>query len=321
MVILGWRMAILDLMKRVSKTVTAKKQTLPAFVSRQVARSRRYFLDLSTDHQRPIAVACGGYEEVRRDYLISREDFPYYCVEFIAGGVGQLWLGKAATEPSAENATQLSAGTVFSYGPGVPHRMVTDPRQRLRKHYVDFSGRQAVGKLRGVGLEAGTCLRVSHATEVAELFDLMLRCGAPQSVHSDGLCSQLLDVLLAKVKQRRLSGSPHDERAFETYDAFQELLGQRCAEWATVEAACAAFGITPAYACRLFARFGEQSPYQVLIRRRMALAAEWLGNEQLLVKEVAARLGYPDQYQFSRGFKRVFGISPAAYRRGQFGGG
>ena len=47
-----------------------------------------------------------------------------------------------------------------------------------------------------------------------------------------------------------------------------------------------------------------------------ALAAEWLAHEQVLVREAARRLGYPDQYQFSRAFKRVFGIAPAQFRRG-----
>lgn len=306
-------------MENEGKKTKPQNNPLPAFVSRQVARSQRYFLDLSINHGRQLAVACGGYEEVRSDYLIAREDFPYFCVEFIAGGAGKLWLGKAALEPAEETAVPLSVGTLFAYGPGVPHRIVTDRRRRLRKHFIDFSGRQGLSKLRGVGLDAGHWLQVSHHGEVAELFELILRCGLPQSVHSNGLCSHLFHVLLAKVKQRRLSVSPHEQRAFETYDAFYKLLGERCAEWATVEAACAAFGITPAYACRLFARFGEQSPYQLLSRRRMSLAAEWLGAEQLLVKEAAARLGYSDQYQFSRAFKRVFGVAPATYRRGQLG--
>ena len=90
----------------------------------------------------------------------------------------------------------------------------------------------------------------------------------------------------------------------------------RCVQWQSVESACAVAGISPEYACRLFARFGEDSPYRLLTRQRMSLAAEWLAHEQVLVREAAHRLGYPDQYQFSRAFKRVFGIAPAEFRRG-----
>ncbi|NBS31542.1 MAG: AraC family transcriptional regulator [Planctomycetia bacterium] len=317
MMILDPRIAILDLMKNGQKSSRQRKDRLPAFVSRQVNRSQRYFLDLSPSRRQPLAVACGGYEEVRGDYVIARDDFPYYCIEFVTAGQGRLWLGDAATAPVAEQALSLTAGTLFTYGPGVAHRIETERRSRLRKHYVDFAGRRAATQLQAVGLTAGSWLRVSHAEEVAEIFDLMLRCGLPQSAHSDGLCSQLLGVLLAKVRQRRLPEAADDPRALATYEQLRELLSSRCVEWQSVEAASAACGISPAYACRLFARFGEHSPYQYLVRQRMSLAAEWLGSEQLLVKDVAARLGYPDQYQFSRSFKRVFGVSPAAFRRGQ----
>jgi len=320
MMILDRRIAILDLMKPIRKSVTRQAESLPAFVSRQVTRSQRYFLDLAPGRRQQLAVACGGYEEVRGDYVVARDDFPYHCIEFVTAGRGRLWLGAAATAGAAEQALSLTAGTLFTYGPGLAHRIETDRRSRLRKHYVDFTGRRAAIELRAAGLTAGSWLRVSHADEVTEIFDLMLRCGLPQSAHSDGLCSQLLGVLLAKVRQRRLPETADDPRALATYEQFRELLSSRCIEWQSVEAACAAYGISPAYACRLFARFGEHSPYQYLVRQRMSLAAEWLGSEQLLVKDVAARLSFPDQYQFSRSFKRVFGISPATFRRSQSAG-
>lgn len=70
------------------------------------------------------------------------------------------------------------------------------------------------------------------------------------------------------------------------------------------------FGISSAYACRLFRRFDAASPYRYLLQQRMSLAADLLTHDRLLVKQVAAHLGFADQYQFSRAFKRVSGISP-----------
>lgn len=313
--ILDSRIAILDLMGKTPTSRVAEKK-LPSFVSRQVATSQRYFVDLLPDRSQALAVACGGYEHVRKDYVISRNDFPYFCIEFVCAGKGKVWFGECADSAEPQEAIPIQAGTLFAYGPGMPHRIETDPRQLLRKHYVDFVGRQAGSRLRRMGLTAGSVMRVSHPDEVREIFDLMLRCGAPPSVHSETLCTQLLGVLLAKVNQRILPEEPIDDRAFRRYEHFRRILVDRCVEWQSVEAACAVATISPEYACRLFARFGEDSPYRLLTRQRMSLAAEWLAHEQVLVREAARRLGYPDQYQFSRTFKRVFGIAPAEFRRG-----
>ncbi|MEO2000896.1 MAG: AraC family transcriptional regulator [Pirellulales bacterium] len=302
-------------MRKTNRSRVAEKK-LPAFVSRQVATSQRYFVDLLPDRSQTLAVACGGYEHVRKDYVISRNDFPYFCIEFVCAGKGKVWFGESAADGIAQEAVPIHAGTLFAYGPGMPHRIETDPRQLLRKHYVDFVGRQAGSRLRRMGLTAGSVMRVSHPDEVREIFDLMLRCGSPPSVHSEILCTQLLGVLLAKVNQRILREGPIDDRAFKSYEQFRRILVDRCVEWQSVEAACAVAGISPEYACRLFVRFGEDSPYRLLTRQRMSLAAEWLAHEQVLVREAARRLGYPDQYQFSRTFKRVFGIAPAGFRRG-----
>jgi len=40
-----------------------------------------------------------------------------------------------------------------------------------------------------------------------------------------------------------------------------------------------------------------------------------LQDPETLVKEVAFELGFVDPFHFSRGFKRLFGLSPEAFRR------
>jgi AraC-like DNA-binding protein len=280
-----------------------------------VAVARRYFLDLKPDARTPLAVACGGFERVRPDYRVDRDDFPYACVEFVAAGRGRLWLGAGAGRGDPATSVLLAAGTAFAYGPGVPHRIETDARSPLQKHYVDFVGREALPRMRAAGLAPGAVQQVSLPDEVGDVFDLLLRCGQAHSAHSGQLCGQLVGVLLTKIRERQLPAAQPDPRAAATFESFRSLLAARPADWRSIEDACRAFGITPAYACRLFARFGEASPYQFLIRRRMSLAAEWLAHDGALVGEVARRLGFADPYQFSRAFKRVFGIAPAAFRR------
>jgi AraC-like DNA-binding protein len=51
------------------------------------------------------------------------------------------------------------------------------------------------------------------------------------------------------------------------------------------------------------------------MRHKMNQAAECLQDPAVLVKQVAAELGFDDPFHFSRAFKTVFGLSPEAFRR------
>jgi AraC-like DNA-binding protein len=65
-------------------------------------------------------------------------------------------------------------------------------------------------------------------------------------------------------------------------------------------------------------RFMERagtSPGDYRILRRIERAMALLTKEKLLVKEVAAQLGYPDEYAFSAQFKKVAGVSPTIFRQ------
>jgi AraC-like DNA-binding protein len=285
----------------------AHRRPLPAFVSRQVVTARRYFLDLRPAHRGPLTVVCGGEERVRGDYVVVRDDFSYCCVEFVAAGRGTLTLDG--------HHSPLAAGTVFSYGPGIPHAIRTDRRQRLRKYYVDFVGRDATRLLRAARLAPGTHATVGRPREIRAIFDLLQQCGLAHSAHSQALCSQLLGVLLTKIQELAQPSDTPDGVAFATFERFQQFLARERERLVSVEQAAGEFGISTAYACRLFRRYGTTSPYQELLRQRMTLAADLLTHDRLQVQQTAARLGFADPSQFSRAFKRVAGISPRAFQR------
>ncbi|HEU5396664.1 MAG TPA: AraC family transcriptional regulator [Verrucomicrobiae bacterium] len=64
----------------------------------------------------------------------------------------------------------------------------------------------------------------------------------------------------------------------------------------------------------LFKRVTGVTPNAFFIRARMQRARQLLQEPDLNVKEVAARLGYADQFYFSRIFKSVNGVSPKDFR-------
>ena len=72
--------------------------------------------------------------------------------------------------------------------------------------------------------------------------------------------------------------------------------------------------ISPSHFFALFKRHTGCAPIDYFIRLRMRRACDLLGTTSLSVKEVAAVLGYDDQFYFSRVFKSVNRVAPSEYR-------
>ena len=73
-------------------------------------------------------------------------------------------------------------------------------------------------------------------------------------------------------------------------------------------------GISPSHFFALFKRQIGCTPIDYFIRLRMQQACRLLAATTLNVKEVAAALGYDDQFYFSRVFKAVNNVPPSRYR-------
>jgi AraC-like DNA-binding protein len=56
------------------------------------------------------------------------------------------------------------------------------------------------------------------------------------------------------------------------------------------------------------------SPRQLLLNLRMEQAKNLLLETPLMIKEVAAQVGYPQQDEFARAFRRLIGVSPTRWR-------
>lgn len=280
----------------------------PAFVSRQVSEARRYYLNLAPARHDDLVVVCGGVERMRPDYCVNRSTFPYYGIELVVEGKGTLML--------QGEGYPLMPGVVFAYGPGVPHVIRNDPRHPMRKYYVDIAGRKVPKLLSDAGLAQGRPLRMTAAHELEDLFDDLDRESREDCQVSPELCATLVRLLLLKIRQRSMAEGRERPRSFDTYQRIRAHMQRRCLQLSTVEDVARECRVTPVYLSRLFHRFGSSGAYQYLVRQKMNLAASLLLDEGLLVKQVARRIGFRDAFQFSRAFKRVYGLSPQQFLAG-----
>lgn len=277
----------------------------PSFVSHQVADARRYFLDLQPKPTRDITVVCGGWERVRADYLVQRPTFPYYAIEFVAEGEGELTL--------AGKTCRLRPGVVFVYGPGVPHLIRAEPSRPMLKYYVDFVGARAKKLFQENLVRPGEWARVSTPGDIREIFENLQQYGTSESPFGPALCAAFIPILLLKISERAMPSGRMDLRALATYQRARTIIDAHFLEFHTLDQAARAAGLNLSYLCRLFQRFDHRTPYRHLMYLKMNRAAQLLMDRGMLVKEAAAELGFTDQYNFSRAFRGVFGLSPEKF--------
>ena len=72
--------------------------------------------------------------------------------------------------------------------------------------------------------------------------------------------------------------------------------------------------VSAPYLSKLFHDHAGTSPSRYLTDLRMQKAKKLLLDSQLSIKEIAARVGYPDPFHFSKSFKNAVGMSPAQFR-------
>ncbi|MEO7934598.1 MAG: AraC family transcriptional regulator [Chthoniobacterales bacterium] len=285
------------------------KPPLPApFLSSEIQGSRRFYLNLKGDAKHALGVISGGWEKCAPDYRMQRQDFPYLCVEYVAGGKGRLKILDATHE--------LSRGTIFAYGPGCPHLITTDPDNTLSKYYVDFVGGEALKLLKSASLLPGVCKQVSNIDEVQTAFEHVITSGQQSRKFSPRIAALELEILILKIADV-VAPKQENYQSYQTFLKCRNYLDEHFQELSTAEQVAGKCHVAPEYLSRLFARYGSESLYRYLSRKKMSHGAELLDSGRFIVGEVAEKLGM-DPFHFSRAFKRVHGMSPSSFmqRRG-----
>lgn len=278
----------------------------PVFISGKVSSGTYYYLNLTPEENSHEVVVCGGCEQCTPDYRIERDGFKFYSIEFVANGRGTLNL-RGQRSP-------LSPGALFCYGPGIPHTIETDPAMPMVKHFVDFSGAGLVAMLARTSLFRGP-LFAADLLLTRGLFESLLQTGNRESRHREARCMLLLKQLILHIDETAMPQQEVLSPAWQTYRRCREYMEEHFLSVGSVEAVARACHLDKAWLCRLFQRYADETPHQLLTRLKMARAAELLQNPNMLVRQIADATGYSDPYHFSRVFKRTYGIAPEAFAK------
>ena len=279
----------------------------PRYFSRQVIDAQRFYLHFRRSVSDPLSVMSGGLEKCAPDYDNARKRFAHSCLEFVVRGRG--------TVAFADAAHTLRPGTLFAYGPRVDHRITAAPDAPLWKYFVVFDGAHSQELLERAGLASGRVGHVAQPERIQSIFDDLISQGLGD--HSDRAhqCATVLRYLFLKVGELLRPSDELGARAYATYERVRQHIAGTFETTTGLAAIAEACNVDEAYMCRLFRRFGRESPYHYLQHLRLNRAAELLQTTEWLVKDVAAELHFTDAFNFSRTFRNAFGVSPNELRK------
>ena len=278
-----------------------------SFISTQVTSGEYYYLNLTPKKDATEVVVCGGQEQCSTDYRIEGSAFRFHSIQFVAAGSGKLIVDGKVYE--------LKPGMIFHYGPRTPHIIETDPAFQLLKHFVSFTGHDLTDLLKHTKFRRGVPLHASRPFRLRSIFENLITIGNIPSRNREALCALMLRQLILLADDTAMDAATAASPAWQTYLRCRQYLERNFLQIKTVNDAAGQCFVDQAYLARLFKRFADESPLQLLNRLKMSRAAELLGNRNMLVKQVAEEVGFSDPYHFSRVFKRVYGMPPETFTR------
>lgn len=151
---------------------------------------------------------------------------------------------------------------------------------------------------------------------IIELFETALRYSI--AVYDDAtlarlvaLANQILAeiVLVREVSEHR--AKKVEGRIIRTIRFMQESLNQDLA----LEDLARKATLSVPHFCALFKAHTGTTPLRFFTRLRLQRACELMEDSNMNVKMVAEKMGFADPFYFGRVFKKIMGITPAAYRK------
>lgn len=151
---------------------------------------------------------------------------------------------------------------------------------------------------------------VVHCEPAGRLFEEMQRCHTMGEGKGAFLTGKLWELCAALTEQQKPAKADHIQTALG-YMHTQYMNGVTVGELAD------RLGLDRSYFYTLFKEQVGVSPQEYLVQYRMEQAARFMTEHGQSPSAAALSVGYTDISQFSKMFKRRFGVSPRAYKKGE----
>ncbi len=227
-----------------------------------------------------------------------------YVIHYVLGGSGVF------------NGKNISRGSGFLICPDKQCSYSSDINSPLKYGWISFFGNKADIMLKNAGFTLeNQIFECNWINQLDEIFEQL--CSTHQCVDTNEYLRGCFHILLSfhiKAHKDRNKVEPRRNVRKEHIDIAIEYIKNNYNRKLTVAEVAEILYISPHYLSNLFHEELKISPQQYIINIRMKRAVELLGIKKLMITDVAHSVGYSDSLNFSKAFKKFYGVSPRRYR-------
>lgn len=256
----------------------------------------------------PYVVTEAGLFYGREKFSTSRGNKESYLIFYTIEGCGQISQGGDTVLLNKGEALLLNCRTPQSYG--------TCKEAGKWHHYwihADGAGVKAMepylipdGKLRSVHIPRST----------RDIFESMLG-KLPEETTESALSSGMYvhRILNRMVRSLLSENTEHGNDHKKTMEAIAEYIRLHYQEEISMQDLLKKAHMSKSYFLQLFRQYMGTTPYNFLTNYRITQARELLDLTDLPVSQIAVKVGFNDESNFSTRFSKITGQSPMNYRK------
>lgn len=208
----------------------------------------------------------------------------------------------------------LSPGDCFLLKLWQPQHGRHNPKKPLLVPYVLFEWRDAGNRLLYMNDNSFPCPRF-QVTNISFLQTLVERClDAFQQGKADEASMWLKSALLELDHSSTGNYSGLEMEQYAKIDRICRRITKDPGRRYSVEQLAAECHYTPDHFIRLFKKYKGKTPCEFMISQRLHEAETLLLFSEYSLAQIAGKLGYSDEFNFSMQFKKHLGQSPAHFR-------
>jgi len=249
-----------------------------------------------------------GYEECEPSHFISLTTYENYLFHYVIDGSGRVYI------KSSDQKNSINKNEGFLITPGTTSSYKADAIKPWSYYWIEFNGIKAKSFMSKAGLTNEHYhfknKENKSSSHLINIFEEILNS------KNEALTIAQLYLLLNTIIENSQTNINYDNYDVNNIYIREALIyiGNNYNHNMTVNEIAKHCNISRTHLSRLFKQELGISPSQYLINFRLNKASELLEDNNLSINEIANKVGYSNQFNFSTAFKKKFDVPPTQWR-------